>query len=137
MANLHAAAAAAAQAQAAHQAVASNKAVQAAAVAAAASSGTSGTESTNPIETSGSHLSSSTHNSPAIGQFLAAPTPLTPLHPSTHHPIASHHHPHAMFFPSSVPTQTGNNGCSNSTGTGIPPTTSVSASAVTALSSLV
>lgn len=136
MANLHAAAAAAAQAQAAHQAAASTKAVQAAVVAAAASGGPPCTESTNPSATSASHPSSLAHNATAVGQFLATPTALTPLHPSTHHPIASHHHPHHMYFPS-APTPTAPNGCNNATGTGIPQTTPVSASTVTALSSLV
>ena len=120
MANLHAAAAAAAQAQAAHQVVASTKAVQAAAVAAA----TPCTETINSTGASIAHPSASTHNASAVGQFLANPTPLPPLHSSTHHPIASHHHSHHMYFPG-TPDPT------HST-----PTT-LSASSVTALPSLV
>ena len=131
MANLHAAAAAAAQAQAAHQVAASNKAVQAAAVA-AASGGTPCTEPLNSTGTPASHPSSSAHNASAVGQFLANPTPLPPLHSSAHHAIASHPS-HHMYFPgASNPTEP--NSCSSSTTPGIPP---ASASAVTALSSLV
>ena len=134
MANLHAAAAAAAQAQAAHQAVASSKAVQAAAVAAAAAASVapSGAEPTNHVLSSTPHPSSSANNPTATGQFLAAPSPLVPLHPSAHHLHASHH-PHHVYF-SSTSTQPTPNGCTT-TGTVVPPTTQATGSQpVTALS---
>ena len=133
MANLHAAAAAAAQAQAVHQVAATTKAAQAAAVAAAAS----GTEPITSTGAAANHPSTSVHNASAVGQFLANPTPLPPLHSGTHHPTITSHHPHHMYFPGAPPPPTpaeSSIGCNSSSSTGIPP---VAVSAATALSSLV
>ena len=132
MANLHAAAAAAAQAQAVHQVAATTKAAQAAAVAAAAS----GTEAIASTGAAPTHSSTSAHNASAVGQFLANPTPLPPLHSSAHHPSIASHHAHHMYFPGAPPPTPAepNLGCSGSSSAGIP---AVSASPAPALSSLV
>ena len=128
MANLHAAAAAAAQAQAAHQVAASTKAAQAAAVA--ASGGSLCTEPSNNTGPSISHSNGAPHNASAVGQLLANPTPLPPLHSGAHHHIGGHHSSHHLFYPGG-PNPPESNICNNSAG--IPHT---SASTDTALSSL-
>ena len=130
MANLHAAAAAAAQAQAAHQVAASTKAAQAAAVA--ASGGALCADPSNNAGPSISHSNGASHTASAVGQLLANPTPLPPLHSGAHHHIGAHHSSHHLYYPGG-PNPTESNLCNNSSSAGIQPT---SASTDTALSSM-
>ena len=77
-----------------------------------------------------SHSNGASHNASAVGQLLANPTPLPPLHSGAHHHIGGHHSSHHLYYPGG-PNPPESNICNNSAG--MPPT---SASTDTALSSL-